>query len=113
MSKKSRQAPREPVADQQPTENALELPTQDEQTVNATEGDQPEDVVTTTQDSDEQPTQDDLLTDPPKAGARRYVVQWDVKRDGKRYALGDVIELTDEEAAEFAGSRAIVPEART
>jgi hypothetical protein len=42
---------------------------------------------------------------PVKAGS--YVAAWAIKTGGKRYAVGDTVELTDDQAAPFLASGAI------
>jgi uncharacterized membrane protein len=42
---------------------------------------------------------------PAKPGV--YLVAWAIKTGGKRYATGDTVELTDEQAAPFLASGAI------
>ncbi|MCQ9378811.1 hypothetical protein [Methyloversatilis sp. XJ19-49] len=41
-------------------------------------------------------------------GAVLYAVQWDIKHNGTRYAVGDEVPLNDEDAAPFLASGAIV-----
>jgi uncharacterized OB-fold protein len=45
--------------------------------------------------------------DEPAAAATGYVVQWAIKLDGKRYAIGDHIDISDSQAAPFVASGAI------
>lgn len=37
-----------------------------------------------------------------------FVVQWDIKVDGKRYAAGDTVNLNADDAARFLASGAVV-----
>lgn len=39
--------------------------------------------------------------------ARTYAVQWHIKTEGRRYAPGDTLDLTDDQAAPFLASGAI------
>lgn len=45
---------------------------------------------------------------PAEAAGGAFVVQWDIKVDGKRYAAGDTVNLGADDAARFLASGAVV-----
>jgi uncharacterized OB-fold protein len=51
--------------------------------------------------------QGDAAEEGEPAAATGYVVQWAIKLDGKRYAIGDHIDISDSQAAPFVASGAI------
>lgn len=95
MSKNKKQA--------QPVEQAQAIATDD--TVQAVEA-QDQAVVETVTDI-EQPAEPDEPVEQAQADAGGYVVQWAIKLDGKRYGIGDDVQMTEEQAAPFLASGAI------
>jgi hypothetical protein len=74
-------------------------------TVEAVEALQPEGVETV--ETVEQEAAPATVEEKPKGKAGKYVVQWHIKAEGKRYAPGDSVELSDELAAAFVSTGAI------
>jgi hypothetical protein len=56
-------------------------------------------------ESQDQTTVDTVTEVEQAAGG--YVVQWAIKLDGKRYGIGDSVDMTAEQAAPFLASGAV------
>ncbi len=63
-------------------------------------------VVETTTEIEQADQADPADTSEP-AAAGGYVVQWPIKLDGKRYGIGDEVDMTADQAAPFLASGAI------
>lgn len=95
MSKSNKSAPAKQAAPAVQADTVEAVEQQDQGTV--------ETVTAIDQDNQADAAEEDE----PAAAATGYVVQWAIKLDGKRYAIGDQIDISDSQAAPFVASGAI------
>lgn len=104
MTKKKATAPK-PAA--KPAAKKEKQPAPQQETAEGVEKNDPEGVVTTEQETQKKPEPEEKPA--PAKGKKKYVVQWDLKLGGDTLTAGDEVTLTNEEAAQFAGSQVIKP----
>lgn len=93
MSKSNKSAPAKQAAPAVQADTVEAVEQQDQGTV--------ETVTAIDQDNQADAAEED------EPAATGYVVQWAIKLDGKRYAIGDQIDISDSQAAPFVASGAI------